>query len=202
MIHIRRNKDENLNLIQKQADDFIRKSETPNQYNYQDYIGDVRLALYDYHKDVYKIQFVEHLILRFKQSYDDHLEKCTYKPKQDCPENIIHENILFFLQEELEELEGNLDDRYFNQSYRNSLTESMDEILSRFNKLEMGQQITYDDLFNELQELKSFYYLNKKNWIEMFAGKLSGMIAGGVISETVSKEIVEVIKDNYPDLIG
>lgn len=201
MILIKRNKDENLNLIQKQADDFIGKSESPNQYNYQDYIRDVRLALYDYHKDVHKIQFVEHLILRFKQSYDHHIENCTYNPKKDCPENLIHENILFFLQEELEELEGNLDDRYFNQSYRNSLTDSMDEILSRFDKLEMGQQITYDDLFNELQELKSFYYLNKKNWIEMFAGKLSSMIAGGVISETVSKEIVEVIKNNYPDLI-
>jgi hypothetical protein len=60
MIHIRKNKNENLNLIQKQADDFIGKSETPNQFNYQDYIGDVRLALNDYHKDVYKIQFVEH----------------------------------------------------------------------------------------------------------------------------------------------
>ena len=65
----------------------------------------------------------------------------------------------------------------------------------------MGQKITYDDLFKELQELKSFYYLNKKNWIEMFTGKLSGMIAGGMISETISKEIVEVIKEYYPDLI-
>lgn len=202
MIRIRGNKNENLNLIQKQSDDFIRKSKIITQYNYQDFIGDVRIALYDYHKDIYKIQFVEQLILRFKQSYDDHLETCTYNPKQDCPENIVYANVLFFLQEELEELEENLDDTYFNQSYRNSLTSSMDEIISRFDKLETGQQITYDDLFQELQELKSFYYLNKKNWIEMLTGKLSGMIASGVISETISREIAEVIKTNYPDLIG
>lgn len=202
MVRIRRSFGINLNLIQKQAEGFLQKSDYLYGSNYNEFISDVRMALYDYHKEVYKIQFVEHLILRFKQSYDEHVENCTYKPKHDCPENLIYENVLFFLQEELEELEENLDESYFNKSYRDSLTDSMDEIINRFDKLETGQQITYDDLFQELQELKTFYYLNKKNWVEMLSGKLSAMIAGGIISETVSKEIVDVIKKVYPELIG
>lgn len=191
----------NVNLIQSHADQFIDHFEVLTQYNYKEFIDAVRMNLYDYHKDIYKIQYVEHLILRFKQSYDKHEEKCTYKPKERCPERRIHENILFFLQEEMDELERGLDEEYFNKPYRDSLDHSMNEILARFDKLDLGQQITYDDLFEEIQELKSFYFLSKKNWLEMLAGKLSTMVAGGIISETISKEIVDLLQEKYADLI-
>lgn len=191
----------NLNLIQSQADQFIRNYGKINPNVYNEFIEAIRMKLYDYHKDIYKIQFVEYVILRFKQSYDDHELKCTILPKENCTEKKVYENILFFLQEELEELEANLDEVYFNKPYRESLDKSMNEILARFDKLDLGQQITYDDLFNEIQELKSFYFLNKKNWLEMLTGKLSTMVVGGIISETVSKEIVTLLQEKYNDLI-
>ena len=57
----------------------------------------------------------------------------------------------------------------------------------------MGQQIIYDDLSAELQELKDFYILGKKKWYQLFLGKTAEMVIGGVISETVSKELINVM---------
>lgn len=44
------------------------------------------------------------------------------------------------------------------------------------------------------------YFLDKKNWSQLFMGKLTEMIASGVVSETMSKEIAGLIKSNYTEL--
>jgi len=188
-----------MNIIQKQATEFI-KFKMRDHRNYKDFIDDVRSELWEYKKDPYKIEFVEKLIKEAKIRYDEHMLVCTNK--NSCRTNKFYENTLFFLQEELEELEENLTPESFNKIEKETINETLQIILDDLNKLKLGQEITYNDLSDEFEELKDLYYLDKKNWLQLFQGKVSEMVAGGVISETVSKSIVKILFENYEKLIG
>lgn len=191
-----------MNIIQRHADTFFRTNGyTRSGRKCRDIIDDVKLALYDYNKDSYKVQFIERLILLYKESYDKHLPSCTATNKSECPENQFYEDIIFFLQEELENLEKTLDSNEFSQSDKITINENLEKILYEINLLKLGQEITYDDFKEEFDEMKDHMFLNKKNWTEMFVGKIAQMIASGVISQTISKEIINLIKENYPRLL-
>lgn len=191
-----------MNIIQRHADEFFRaKGSIRFNIKCRDIIENVRLALYDYNKVSYKVQFLDRLIYLYKESYDTHLIDCKAKVKSDCPSNQMHEDILFFLQEELENFDNTLDNQEFSLKDKIIANEAFEKSLYEINLIKLGQEITYEDLIEEIQDLRNFYFLNKKNWTEMFIGKLTQMVATGIIGETVSKEIVNFIKDNYPSLI-
>lgn len=61
----------------------------------------------------------------------------------------------------------------FSQEELVILNQKLDEMLERLSKLELGQQITYDDLKNEVDELRELTkVINKKNWFQLLQGKL------------------------------
>lgn len=188
-----------MNIIQKQADDFV-KFHMSDHDEYKEFIDKVRQQLWEYKKATYKIEFVEYVIRKAKIAFDEHLPKCT--SKNNCGINKFYENTLFFLQEELEELESELNPDNFSRDEKIMLNQTLQKIVEDLNTIKLGQQITYDDVKDEFEELKDLYYLNKKNWVQLFTGKLSEMVAGGVISETISKDLAEIIKNSYKDLIS
>jgi len=188
-----------MNIIQKQADDFVQ-FHMDEHGEYKEFIDKVRQQLLEYKKPTYKIEFVEFVIRKAKIAFDDHLPKCT--SKNNCAVNKYYENTLFFLQEELEELETELHPEDFSRDEKTSLNQTLQKIVEDLNTIKLGQQITYDDVKDEFEELKDLYYLNKKNWVQLFTGKLSEMVAGGVISETISKNLAEIINNSYKDLIN
>jgi len=190
-----------MNIIQKQAVDFY-KYEFDEYNGYEDFIQCVRSQLLEYRKETHKLEFVDHLMTLLKQDYDNHLKTCNFqKEKGQCPININYENSLFFIQNERDELIENLQGIEFTMPERNQINESVQKIIADLELIKMGQELTYDDLVDELNELKEFYFLNKKNWSQMFSGKLLEMVASGVISEAISKKIVATISENYEGLI-
>ena len=188
-----------MNLIQRQADEFVFLK-MRGRNNHKEFVNDVRLEITEYKKDIYKIEFIERIIQKAKIGYDNHLLECTNTFV--CQENIFFENILFFLQQELEELEDRLTLEDFTLNDRQTLNDTLQLILIELNTLKLGQELTYNDLSAEFEELKDLYYLNKRNWMQLFQGKVTEMIAGGVISETVSKGIVRILSENYEKLVG
>jgi len=188
-----------MNLIQKQAETFIRHHED-YQYNYKKFVNDIRSELYEYKKDIYKIEFIGYIINLLKIDYDKHLKVCTVIKKEDCHNNIFFENSLFFLQEEIEGLESSLEPIEFRRIERDQLSTAINHMMAELEKIKFGQQITYDDLSDQLIELKDYYFLNKRNWIQLFLGKLTEMTAGGMISETLSKDLINIIEEHYPKL--
>lgn len=192
-----------MNIIQRHADEFFNtKGYEKSSRKGKDIIDEVRLTLYDYKKTSYKIQFVERLIYLYKESYDRHLLRCNAINKAECPSNQFHEDILFFLQEEIEDLESNLDLDEFSPTEKKVVSDRLEKLLYDINLLKLGQEITYEDFKNEFEELKDYYFLNKKNWTEMFIGKLTQMVASGIIGQTASKEIVNFIKANYTSFLS
>jgi hypothetical protein len=188
-----------MNIIQKQAEEFLL-DHLSEQGNYKEFIENVRSQLWEYKKNVYKVEFLEHVINKVKNAYDDHLPKCY--DINNCPSNKFYENSLFFLQEELEELESELKPIDFSREEKALINKTLQKILVELNTVKLGQQITYDDLKDEFEELKDLYYLNKKTWLQLFTGKISEMVAGGVINESISKELFFILRDNYDNLMS
>jgi|TARA_B110000967_G_C18620187_1_gene428443 hypothetical protein len=191
-----------MNLIQKQAEDYHMYNFSEGE-NHKVFIQGVRTELYEYRKDSHKLEFINTLLKLLKLGYDEHLESCQYKKDRlKCGINTNYENILFFIQNEKDEIIEGLDSSEFSIPERNINNESLTRIVDDLNKIKLGQELTYNDLYDELQELKEYYFLNKKHWTQLFIGRISEMVAGGVISETVSKEIVSTVLKNYQGLIN
>lgn len=191
-----------MNLIQEQTVDFF-KWQFDEHARYEDFIQKVRSQLYEYRKDTHKLEFIDHLMTLLKVDYDKHLTVCNYpKEKGKCPTNKNYENTLFFVQNERDAILENLTSEDFKPKERADINESLQKIIADLDKIKLGQEITYDDLTEELNDLKEFYYLNKKHWSQMLIGRLTEMVASGVISETISKDIVETVAKHYDGLIN
>ncbi len=189
-----------MNIIQQQASDWIRSRFDPHG-EYNEFIQNVRSQLYEYRKESHKLEFIDKIIAILKVQYDEHLEVCEFPDdRSKCFINKNFENTLFFLQNERDEIIESLPSTEFSINEKTSVNESLENILVDLNRIKLGQEITYDDLMQELNELKEFYFLNKKHWSQLLIGRLSEMVASGVISETISKDIVETISKNYGGL--
>jgi len=190
-----------MNIIQQQTSDFYDRKFN-DRGKYEDFIQEVRSQLFEYRKDVHKLEFIDHLMTLLKQGYDEHLNHCEFpNDRGKCFVNKNYENVLFFVQNERDEIIESLPSTEFSVQERTDINESLQKILADLDKIKMGQEITYDDLISELNELKEFYYLNKKHWSQLLIGRLTEMVASGVISETISKDIVETVTKHYAGLI-
>lgn len=135
---------------------------------------------------------------RYQETYDEHLKVCRAEIPTDCATNKWHIQLLYFLNEDIKSLEQEIattvpGDSDFSPEDRQKTNLQVDAILAELEKLKMGQEIIWTDVMNELNELKEMYYLNKKTWRQLLTGKLTEMVSAGVISETISKGIVEAI---------
>ncbi|MFN7043757.1 MAG: hypothetical protein ACK4M1_01060 [Flavobacterium sp.] len=190
-----------MNLIQEQAIHFYDWKFNEHGI-YQEFISEVRTQLFEYRKNAHKLEFLDYIMTLLKQGFDKHLLVCQHKNEKNvCSINKNYENSLFFIQNERDEIIENLPKTEFNYQERSEINDSLQKILEDLNKIKIGQEFTYDDIVQELNELKEFYFLNKKHWSQMLIGRLSEMVAGGVISETISKEIVETVMKNYSGII-
>jgi O6-methylguanine-DNA--protein-cysteine methyltransferase len=190
-----------MNLIQDQATRFFEWKFNEHGI-YKEFISEVRTELYEYRKDAHKLEFLDYLLTLLKQGFDKHLEVCQHKNEKGvCSVNKNYENSLFFIQNEREEVINCLPTTEFNLQERSEINESLQKILEDLNKIKIGQEFTYDDIVQEINELKEFYFLNKKHWSQMLIGRLTEMVASGVISETLSKDIVETVLKNYGGII-
>lgn len=188
-----------MNIVKRHARDFLKYNSGITEV--RKFIKKVDERLWDYNVVSHKVIFLDYLVNEFRVALDKHSLKCNYRGNGQCPEEEMYEDILFFLQNRIEVLEIDLEANELSNSQRYNIQETLDKILNDINLLKTGQQITYDDLMQEFEELRDNMHLNKKNWRELFVGKLSEMVAAGVISETLSKSVVEIMKENIDQLI-
>lgn len=182
-----------MKLIPKQAEKFTLYNLDSNKH-YKDFIQSVNQELLLYSQFSHKVQFLETVIFEVKKEYDTHFLECT--SKEDCHQNLFYESVIFFLNEERVSHIKNLTDLEFKEVDILRYRTGIDDIIKKLNEIQIGQQFTYDDFFEQFEELKSYFFINKTSWNNMLAGKLLEMVASGVISETVSKQIVSVINSN------
>lgn len=190
-----------MDIVEKQADEFIRiKYEMANNSN--EFIDNLKLELYNYYRTADKVKFIEKILLRARHDRDEHAKVC--KDPQNCRELRDYESIVFFTEQELEENgidNKNLFDSSESFGVKRKVDELIDELKNLRNdieRLKTGQQITYDDFIEEFENLKEQTYLDKKTWRQILMGKLFEMTMSGVISESLSKKIIDIFGDIFP----
>lgn len=101
-----------------------------------------------------------------------------------------------FIEDDLSDPQIHSPNNSFTETEKEILKEKLDEFNHRLTKIELGQQITYDDLTARIEELKELLeVLNKKNWSSIFKGTLLEYGLGKIYDE-VSELLVDTFKDN------
>jgi hypothetical protein len=180
-----------MEFIIKIANNFVRDHLSHSVLKYEDIIDLAKSKLYEIDNQLEKIKFVNVILEANNKAFDRHKPKCD--SPETCLTNLGHESINYFLLQELVRQGVQISNNTFTNYEKISTETKLDKILSDIEELKMGHQIIYDDLIKELNELKELFFLGKKNWHQLLAGKCLSMVASGIISETISKEIINSI---------
>lgn len=188
-----------MDVIAKFANRFVQRHINGRIRNYDEVIEAAKEQLYTIDNRLDKIKFLNIILEGNNIVYDQHKPNCT--APDTCHINLAHESITYFLAQELARLGVQLNEDTFTIEEEGSVEAKLDTIIKDLGELKLGHQIIYDDLKKELEELKGLYFLGKKKWHQLFAGKCLDMVAGGVISETVSKKIITALEPAFTRVI-
>lgn len=188
-----------MEYIKKRAENFVRRY-IQLLDEHDTLISEAKIEMDGIRSDLDKITFLRIILERNEAEYQNHLLKCTNKA--GCPTNFDHESIAYYLSNELADLGIRIDEDQFTPNERDTAEDKLNKIIEEIQTLKTGQRLIYDDLMAELNELKEFYVLGKKKWYQLFLGKTSEMVIGGMISETVSKELIAVMGNIGQKLIS
>ena len=108
----------------------------------------------------------------------------------------ISSNGVEFIEEEGLDTEPYEPTDKIDEEEKEIIKRKLDEFSKRLERIEVGQQITYDDLMDELETLKKLLnVLGKKDWGQILKGKL--VDAGfGQLADKVGHLIIETFKDD------
>lgn len=181
-----------MDIIIHLADEFskfyIRDGSTPNEL-----IDEAQLKIGSIYDPLDKIKFLQFVIEKNREAREAHFKECT--DRENCVRLFNYNKIDYFLCQELKLLGTHKFEDTFSNLEIKLLSEKIDIILSEIEVLKDGQKIIYEDLSDQLNELKDLYFLGKKKWYQIMVGKAIEMTSSGIISQTISKEIIEKINE-------
>jgi len=185
-----------MNMIEHEAFkfDFFKGTYFPTTKELQDRL-ESKLSIFEIKKD--RLSFLS--ILRKKVVH----KKQKHKNDSDFIQCI--NSGLFLIDQKIEvishsyEYQPKYDDK-FNAEQKSQLHNSLNEIKEELKKQGFGQEV----IFNELEELKEYLNLGKKNWFQLLKGKLFDLSVSKALDETVIKEVYKKLIngfENFPNLI-
>jgi len=133
------------------------------------------------------------------KEYEKHLKECTNK--DGCGTNQEHKKLAYFLKQELSSLGISVNSDAFSYEEKQDVQDKLDLIIQELKDVKDGHQIIYDDLMDEISELKKWFIIGKKNWKQLASAKFGEIVASGIISEAISKPLLEFCSD-LPKLIN
>lgn len=195
-----------MEYIKKRAGQFVKNYIHGQVDEHEKVIDEAKSELYRISSELDRITFLSIILEGNEKEYQRHLLDCTNK--EECQINFEHESIKYYLGTELSGLGVRIDEDQFTFEERdvaenklNRIIEDLNKIMEEMQVIKTGQQLSYDDLMAELEELKEFYILGKKKWFQLFLGKTTEMVIGGMISETVSKELIAIMGETYQKML-
>lgn len=188
-----------MNYIKKRADKFVKNYIAGQLSDHEKIIYEVQSESYKIDDDLDKITFIRVILEENAREYAKHLLKCTNK--DNCSVNYGHETIQYFLTQELNKLGIKTNNDQFTIEEKIIAESKLDKVLEDLQELKIGHELIYDDLKAEIQHLKELFILGKKTWHQLLLGKTTEMVIGGVISETISKEILEKVSGDFQKIL-
>ncbi|TMI63716.1 MAG: hypothetical protein E6H07_13175 [Bacteroidetes bacterium] len=83
----------------------------------------------------------------------------------------------------------------FSQEEIFTANEKLDLIIEKIETRFEGTQLELHDIRNEINEMRNYFSLPKRSWWHMLLGKLGEMTLSGIVSETLSKEIISTFSN-------
>ena len=189
-----------MDIILLNAKNFSRRYFEGGISKYKDLIDSAKDIVNDIDNALDKIRFLNFILERNNSDYSAH--KLVCQDPEHCSQNVAHENITYYLTQELNRLGVQFNEDTFSEEEKCKADSTLEQILKDVQEIKLGQEIIYEDLTKEINELKDLYFLGKKKWYQLLIGKSVEMAAGGIVSETISKQILEGLKNAWPILIG
>lgn len=190
-----------MSIVEEMAEKFvsweIHKTNNPDSF-----MGEVKDNLFKLRRTNDKIYFLKKVIDEVSKSAEVHSKEC--RDEKNCDESKGYRFSLFYLNQELDEYNEieQSEDENIDYAQRINLNKKIDSLLAELEKLkhdsetiQKGQIIIIEAFSEEFEELKGMYGLGKKNWRQNLFGKFGEMIVSGVVSETISKEVANIMKD-------
>ncbi len=186
-------------VIESKAFEFINRN--LNSSNSTDeLISNLENQLYKFTREKDKLKYLTVISQYVQEESENHTKVC--KNPATCVTSKTHRETTFFINQMLEEYGIGINNKeVFTSEERYENNRKLDDLLQEIEKLRMGQEIIYDDLIKEIEELKNLYFIGKKNWYQNLAGKSLEMVASGVVSETVSKKLISIAGITFNNLL-
>jgi hypothetical protein len=131
-----------------------------------------------------KIDYINYIIKELNTIFEIHQKGCR---DEQCNKPYHYQMITYFLQHELADFGIVFNEDSFTTEDKLKADDILQKIIDDLNEIKAGQEV----IFNEINELKDLYFLGKKKWYQLLAGKSFDMVASGIVSETVCKKIIQ-----------
>jgi hypothetical protein len=105
--------------------------------------------------------------------------------------------VLFYIKNKLEYQEQNLPFTYFKKNERRLINQEIEDLVSMLPTMKMSSRGNLMKLKMEISEMKSYYFLDKKNWKQLFLGKLTVLENTEIITREQSSKLLEKIEDRF-----
>jgi hypothetical protein len=182
------------NVIQQQADDFLQyviKAST----DHRRFIGYCNKMMLNYKKNIHCIVFLERLYELFKASEERHRQFCSTS-EEECRFSKFYKVVAFYLKNEIDFQERDLPFTYFKKNERRMLDQNI-EAMVNLPVLKISNRSNFIKLKLELSEMKSYYFLDKKNWKQLFLGKVLVLENAHIITSEQSNRLQESIDERF-----
>nr|WP_315134282.1 hypothetical protein [uncultured Flavobacterium sp.] len=179
-----------MNIIENIAKEFIIENFAGSE-NKIYFLNELEKELARHRKETDKIMFLSAVKFFIQEEYNEHYENC--KQREDCDLLKWHLKAILYVNNILEDysISSNKED-IFSNSEKEEYSKKLDKILEEIEVLKKGHEIIYDGISEEIEALKNQFYLGKKSWKQIIVGKAIEMAIGGVVSETISKDLINM----------
>ncbi len=143
------------------------------------------------------IVFLERLQDLVKISQEKHLRFCSDTEHHTCRFRTFYKVVLFYLKNELDYQERNLPFVYFKRNERRELDQTIEEMVSLIQAMKTIDRSNFMKLKLELYEMKSYYFLDKKNWRQLFLGKVMVLEHSRIITHEQSSTLLKRIEERF-----
>lgn len=184
------------NVIQQQADDFMNHV-VKSCDEYKEFISLCNKALLNYKKNIHCIVFLERIKMVVNANYERHLVHCSLTHQDQCRFSKFYKVVLFYLQNEIDYQEKDLPFTYFKKRERLLIDKNIEEMLDLLSGIKLSDKNNYLKFKMELNEMKGYYFLDKKNWKQLFLGKVMAMVNSDILTYEQSNKLVERIEKAY-----
>lgn len=185
-----------MNIVEKEAHTHFKRLYSSGQIaSLENLKSNITTKLYDFNRDRDKLDFLKTLRTLTTEDVKKHIDSC---PNKGCGYEEKRELGIFVIDQEIEAINEYFkyvpkSKNQFSEEEESNLQNKLNEILEKLDKQADGQEI----IFEEIEELKNHFNLGKKNWLQLFKGKLFDLSSTKIIEKTLVDDIINTISQAF-----